>query len=203
MSIRDTAPDPEGLDDLVGDCQRLLMALNEKGMALVRALDPHDPSLSAGEKALAFDRLARSIRLNILLSQRLRELAQGGLAALIAERARVQAAPEADIPDPVEREAREPRERGDRLDRESPDPALRLISRPLPEVVAAICKGLGLSPEATAEAQAPFEALVANDGGPADPPATRSAGVFLRPDPRTASSDRRKVGGMRARAQGP
>jgi hypothetical protein len=188
MPPTDAALDPAGLDDLVESCQRMLMALSEKGMALVRAIDPHDESMSMGEKALAFERLSRSIRLNILLSQRLRGLAQGGLAALAAERAPAPAEPETDVPDPAEREAAEPRERGDRLDRESPDPVFRLIRRPLPEAVAVVCEGLGLSAEETAEAQAPFEALVANDDGPHDPP-TRSAGVSPAPAPLEKAGD--------------
>ena len=162
-SIADAAP----RDEHIAGCRRMLMALSEKGMELVGALDSSgDPN----ETALAFCRLSRAIRLNIMLDMRLEAIARDGFAAL------AEAEPQdvADAPDPAERPERDRRDR-ERLDRESPDAALRYLKRPMTEVVAAICKAYRLSPEATAQAQAPFAALVANEDGPDDPTLTGSA----------------------------
>ena len=208
MTASDAALDPARLDDLVEACQRTLEALSEKGMELVRSLDPNDPAVSIGEAALAFNRLSRSIRLNLMLSLRLDELACGGIAALGAERAlnaatmAAAAPPEADAADPVDVDPAEPGGAArERLDREAPDEALRLIRRPMTEVVAAICKGFGLSPEEIETAQAPFAVLTANDDGPDAPPACRTAGVPpARPRSRLKA---RLMGGSGARPRGP
>jgi hypothetical protein len=208
MSATDTAPESAGLDDRIERCRRVLEALTDKAMGVVEALDPHDPAVSIGETALAFSRLSRAVRLNILLDLRLDEVVQGGAAVLQAERAQAERAETAPAAlDDGTPEAAEPAEPRDRLDREAPDEALRWLKRPITDMVAAICKGLRLSPEETAQAQAPFAALVANDDGPAAPPACRTAGVspasVAAPRPRTALKARLLGGSAGACALGP
>jgi pyruvate/2-oxoglutarate dehydrogenase complex dihydrolipoamide acyltransferase (E2) component len=163
---------------------RLLARLNEVGMALVETLDPRREPKPAGDVCLSFCNLARAVRLNIILDLRLDALARGEIAA--PRTAAAESEPH-DPPDPAPRAERGDRpERLDRLDRE-PDEIARALRAPLPELAGRICRDLGLSPEETVQAQAPFEALAANDDATAGAPSpsAETAG-FPAPDRRTA-----------------
>ncbi len=171
--------EPTAADPRIARCRLVVDTLTEVGMALVRSLHPAAGAAPVGDPYLAYCRVARALRLTLLLDRRLDALALGGAEALAAEAARdtaVLAETDTDAPETPERPERPETETlRPARDREAPDEALRYLKRPLTELVTAICRGFGLSPDETAEAQAPFLALAANDDPPPPDPARRSA----------------------------
>lgn len=155
-------------------------ALTEVGLELLRGLK----AAAAGrDPVLAYCRLSRSLRLTLMLEARLEAIVEGGAAALAAERATAAAA-DIPAPEPLETEARAERaqgaETGRERDREAPDEIDAFLTRPLTEVAAAVCEGLGLAPDKAREALDAFADLAANDdgaGAETAPPAGARAGA--------------------------
>jgi hypothetical protein len=190
----ENAPDPR-----IVRCRRVVETLTEVGINLVRSLDPRRGDAPVRDPYLAYCRVSRALRLLLLLDQRLAALAAGGAAALAAEAALDAKADldAIDAPETAEKAERPERETFPRPgDRETPDEVLRYLKRPLVELVAAICQGFGLSPGETAEAQAPFLAMAANDdpppAAPAKPPP--SARPRLRPPSVSGQAPARALG---------
>ena len=193
MSAPDAASDPADLDPRVERCRRVVDTLLDVGMKLVRTLDPERGPAPVRDPILAYCRIARALRLTLLVEARLAALALGGAPALAVERRLAGAEEETreDEPadgteagDPAEGVERGERDRIDR-DRETPDEIDRLLHRPIPEIAAIICHDLGLAPAQAIEVQAAFADLTANDDteeGPASPPvAVAGAGERSRP----------------------
>ena len=156
MFTNDAPVDPFALEACFERCRRVLDVLEHTGMELVEELKA-DTSMPVGKKALAFCRLARAVRLTIMLDWRLSAILAGGAPALAAERAlacspvhRLKLKMSLSSEPKRQRPARLPnRDMRERLDREAPDETLRYLKRALTEVVTAVCAGLGLAGEKT------------------------------------------------------
>ncbi len=120
--------------------------LVEIGMDLARALrrqvlEPDAPRVFTGDLALAFSRIARAVRLSVLLAQRLED----GLPALAAQGADAEADDAAAQAEPAERldegeDERADTERGERGDREADERVW--LTRPISALAAQICRDL-------------------------------------------------------------
>ncbi len=119
--------------------------LVEIGMALAEAMlrqarEPDAPRVFTGDLALAFSRIARAVRLTVLLAQRLED----GLPALAAQGAGAEADDAAAQAEPVERldegEDAPDAERGERGDREADERVW--LTRPISALAAQICRDL-------------------------------------------------------------
>jgi hypothetical protein len=170
MTPPPTTSEPAAADPCIADCLSVVRTLTEVGLALVRSLDPAAGPAPVADPYLAYCRVARALRLTVLLERRLAALAAGGAEALAAEAAldkAVVAETDTDATETPERPETENLRPA--RDREAPDEVLRYLKRPLIDLVTAICRGYALSPEATADAKAPFLALAANDDPPPPP----------------------------------
>jgi len=145
----------------------------------VRTLSPELGPTPVRDPVLAYCRLARSLRLTMILETRLAAIGKGGAQTLAAERSLAQAAEEASqdaddeaTDDKADGGAKtgEAAGRGEsgRLerDREFVDEIERGFNLPLAELAAAICRDLGLAPAEALEVQAAFAELTANDDQP-------------------------------------
>jgi hypothetical protein len=138
-------PAPDAADPALAD-RRLAMVerLAEIGMAMAEALrrqvtEPGAPRVFAGDVGLAFSRIARAVRLTILLAQRLED----GLPAVDGADARAEADDaEAEPAERLdEREGEGPGcERSERGDREADERVW--LTRPISALAAQICRDL-------------------------------------------------------------
>ena len=159
--------------------------LLDVGMKLVRTLDPEQGAPPVRDPVHAYCRLARALRLTLLVEARLAALAEGGAEAVAAERGLSQSAEAEDDDEPAdELETAEAGKTSERLrverDREAPDEVQRFLTRRLADLAAIICRDLGLPPAEALEVQATFADLTANDDVDertlgADPPPDRAA----------------------------
>ena len=202
--------EPTAVDPRVERCRQVVDVLLDTGMKLVRTLSPELGPTPVRDPVLAYCRLARSLRLTMILETRLAAIAKGGAQTLAAERSLAQAAEEAsqDADDEATDdeadggpEAGEAAERGesDRVerDRESADEIERGFKLPLAELAAAICRDLGLPAAEALEVQTAFAELTANDDQP------EPAGP-VRPTPFSDLGEgRRRQGGSRWKGSRP
>ena len=148
---------PDAVDvELTARRMEAVDRLVEIGMALTEALqrqvlEPDAPRVFTGDLALAFSRIARAVRLSVLLAQRLED----GLPAPQASDERAKADDAA--AEPAERfdEAEDERadaEWGERADREADESVW--LTRPISALAAQICRDL----------DAPYDAALWEDG---------------------------------------
>ncbi len=140
-----TAPDAVDAE-LTARRMEAVDRLVEIGLALAEALrrqvlEPDALRVFAGDLALAFSRIARAVRLTVLLAQRLED----GLPALEAAGARAEADDAAAQAEPAERfdegeDERADTERGERGDREADERVW--LTRPISALAAQICRDL-------------------------------------------------------------
>jgi len=189
----DIPSQPADLDARVERCRRVVNTLVEVGTKLLQTLDPDHGPAPVRDPLQAYCRLARSLRLTLMIEARLAALVDGGAVAMAAERRlaeRAEAAPE-DGPGedgPEQSDAEEVR--GDNAverDRQDPDEISRFLSKPISEIAAMIGQDFGLSTAQAGEAQAAFAALIANDdaddpdpSGPGLPMVAQTSGQGAR-----------------------
>ena len=168
MFTPDAISGPADLDPRVERCRAVVDVLLDVGMKLVRTLDPEQGAPPVSDPVHAYCRLARALRLTLLVEARLTALAEGGAAAVASERGLSQSAEAEDDDEPAdELETAEAGETSERLrverDREAPDEIQRFLTRPLADLAAIICRDLGLAPAEALEVQTAFSDLTAND----------------------------------------
>jgi hypothetical protein len=205
----DALPDPSLFDRQL----TMLGELAEFGMEQVRALDrcirKTDPEPSAADldvAALAYARVSRAVRLTLMLQSKVAEATQIAIADAQAaagkperpppapphpfdvRKARVERVVErlaqAEHPDDVDRVLDLAYEASERLDDE--DVYGDLLDRPMSEIVARLCKDLGLSPDWSELAQELWAKAEIATGEPGWPLAARAAGAAAGAGPRLA-----------------
>ncbi len=190
--------DPDALPalPLIDRQLRMLGELAEIGLEQARALDRQvrrtDPEPSLDElqaAALAYARVSRAVRLTLVLQSKIVEAAEGAQAAaagdadedapslpLDARKARVERVIErlakAEHPRDEEEVDALVGEAAERLDDE--DLYGDLLDRPMSEIVARLCKDLGLSPDWTELAEELWAKEEIASGGPGWPLAGRA-----------------------------
>ena len=143
-----------------------------------------------GDVAMAYNRVARAVRQTIMLQSRLIEALQDQERARAGRRAEARASAARILRGVIEDGDGGDAERAERLKAEAAERLERedftdLLARPFGEVVAGICRDLGLSPDALALAEACFaaeaELCAAPDAGSAGPPAPERVDVQWLP----------------------
>jgi hypothetical protein len=178
---------PEALPDADADADgwaqprverqlQILDRLAEAGLEIALALEAQAKGGEAvvqGDVAMAFNRVARAVRQTIMLQSRLIEAAQDRKRAASGRRAAARASAARLVRDAIEEEAGADKERAERLAGEAAERLERedfgdLLERPFGEVVAGLCRDLGLSPDWLALAEDCAAAEAALNGGPGE-----------------------------------
>jgi hypothetical protein len=156
----------DGAADMTEQDRRMLQEMAEIGMGLLRTLQQRaedDSKIDAGEVALAYSRITRAVRLTIALKAKLAD--EGRVRKERDEAAEVKRLWECEeqridqrrdqverlVEQAIEAEASETERDGlmsglrERLDEDDID--AKLADRPIGEVLARICRDLGIEPE--------------------------------------------------------
>jgi hypothetical protein len=164
--------------------------LVDVGMALAEALrrqvaEPEAPRVFGGDLAMAYARIARAVRLTILLAERLEQ----GLPALAPEAARAASAGPVEAADNLEADLVE-REWGERGEREADESVW--LKRPISALAAQICRDLDAPYDAELWADdIPGPYPRAEDSAEAGSAGQRAAGKSL--GPRLRGDERKRV----------
>ncbi|HEY4029174.1 MAG TPA: hypothetical protein VGM25_02440 [Caulobacteraceae bacterium] len=158
---------------------QILGRLAEAGLEIALALEAQargGEAVVQGDVAMAFDRVARAVRQTVMLQSKLNEALDEQEAVRSGRRAAAGASAARIVRGVIEDDGRGDRERTERLTAEAAE-RLRgedfgyLLARPFGEVVAGLCRDLGLSPDWLALAEDCFaaEAVLAAGGEAAAP----------------------------------
>jgi hypothetical protein len=163
---------------------QVLGRLAEAGLEIAVALEAQAKGgevVVQGDVAMAYNRVARAVRQTIMLQSRLIEALQDGQTDRAGRKAAARASAARILGGVIEDDRSNDAERAERLATEAAE-RLReedfgdLLSRPFGEVVADICRDLGLSPDWLSLAEDCYAAEAALAGKAAEPPPDESYG---------------------------
>jgi len=155
---------------------QVLGRLAEAGLEIAVALEAQAKGgevVAQGDIAMAYNRVARAVRQTIMLQSKLIEALQEQEAARAGRKAAAKAGAARILRGVIEEDAGDDRERAERLGAEAAERLEHedfadLTARPFGEVVAGVCRDLGLSPDGLALAEACFAAEAALHAGPGE-----------------------------------
>ena len=161
----------------------ILGRLAEAGLEIAVALEAKAKGgdvVVQGDVAMAYARVARAVRQTIMLQSRLIEALRDHEAAWAGRKAAARASAARIVRGVIEDDRANAEERAERLraeaaERLQDEDFADLIVRPFGEVVAHICRDLGLSPDGLALAETCFAAEAALYARPGEAPSTPHA----------------------------